>query len=147
MESSRAQRTETEHDSPGTVLLRINDRVGFATDLGVADVGVQDFLDGLDGLLLEFNHEEEMVRDGKDPPWLKERILSSEGHLSNDQSDELLGRRGFRLPKCALWLCHLSRRNNLPELALQAAERATAEHKNQVILTWQHKPAPCVELE
>ncbi len=109
------------HDIPGTLLLKVEDKVGIATDLGHADDGIGPFLSGLEGLLLEFNHDEEMLRAGPYPPWLKERILSDRGHLANSQAAELLASPGFRPPRKVLWLCHLSEKNNRPSLALASA--------------------------
>ncbi len=111
------------HDVPGTLLLKVEERLGVATDLGYAAPGIETFLSGLDVLLLEFNHDEEMLRAGPYPPWLKERILSDRGHLANSQAAELLASPGFRPPGKVLWLCHLSEKNNTPSLALAAARR------------------------
>ena len=120
----RFQTRPAPHDIPGTLLLRVEDRLGIATDLGHAGEETAAFLSGLEVLLLEFNHDTALLRSGPYPPRLKARILSPKGHLSNDQAEELLRRPGFRPPTRALWLCHLSRKNNRPHLALEAARRA-----------------------
>jgi phosphoribosyl 1,2-cyclic phosphodiesterase len=84
-------------------------------------------------LVLEFNHDEEMLRRNREyPKKLKERILGDDGHLSNRQASELLVRmlhpeRGQRLE--ALVLAHLSEKNNTPELALAAARAALGFHR------------------
>jgi len=111
------------HDIPGTLMVKVEGKVGLATDLGHAGEEVRNFLSGLEGLLLEFNHDVEMLRNGPYPSWLKKRILSPRGHLANDQAAELLAGPGFTPPRRVLWLCHLSEKNNRPELALQAARR------------------------
>jgi phosphoribosyl 1,2-cyclic phosphodiesterase len=134
------------HDVAGTVILRFDERVAIATDLGVAGSEVRDFLSGLDGLLLEFNHDVDMLMEGAYPAWLKARVRSDAGHLSNAQAGELLLSPRFRLPRQALWLCHLSRHNNLPELALVEAECALDGAPIRVVMTQQHRPAEAVVL-
>lgn len=134
-----------KHDKPGTVILRIAGRVGLATDLGHAGPAERDFLSGLDMLLLEFNHDKERLLAGDDPPWLKQRIMSDRGHLSNDQAAELLQSPGFAPPRQALVLGHLSERNNTPQLALAAARAAVAGLPVAVQCSCQSRPlAPMV---
>ncbi|MEE8410699.1 MAG: MBL fold metallo-hydrolase [Myxococcota bacterium] len=134
------------HDAPGTIIARVEGRVAVATDLGIADTGVRDFLDGLDGLLLEFNHDLDMLAEGEYPHGLKDRVRSDTGHLSNAQAADLLTSPQFRLPKIALWLCHLSRNNNTPTHALCAAEDAVDGRDLNVVMTSQFVPARPVTL-
>jgi phosphoribosyl 1,2-cyclic phosphodiesterase len=134
------------HDVAGTVILRFDRRVAIATDLGVAGPEVQEFLSGLDGLLLEFNHDVDMLQEGEYPGWLKARVASDVGHLSNGQAVDLLSAPGFLLPRQALWLCHLSRHNNLPELARVEAESVLDGDPIRVVMTQQHRPAEVVVL-
>jgi len=95
-------------------------KVGFATDLGVATRLAQLKLKGCRALVLEFNHDEQMLQDGPYPWHLKQRIRSRHGHLSNAEGAALLeellhdGLEG-------VFLSHLSEVNNAPELALSAA--------------------------
>ena len=113
------------HDAPQTQAFVVEHRqeghrIGIATDLGCSDEGVSGFLQDLDALLLEFNYDPEMLQEGPYPAFLKERIHSTQGHLSNEQGASLLGRvAGPRLK--TLYLCHLSQHNNRPDLALAAA--------------------------
>jgi phosphoribosyl 1,2-cyclic phosphodiesterase len=94
--------------------------IGFATDLGVATRLAHDKLSGCRALVLEFNHDEQMLMDGPYPWHLKQRIRSRHGHLSNAQGAELLeellhpGLEG-------VFLSHLSEVNNDPSLALASA--------------------------
>lgn len=129
------------HDAPQTVILRIAGRLGVATDLGEAGPEVAAFLSGLDGLLLEFNHDRALLEAGRDPPWLKERILSARGHLSNAQAAALLAGPAFERPRQALWLAHLSQRNNLPLVALATAREAMDGMSAAVLLTEQERAA------
>ncbi len=134
------------HDIPGTILLRINGKLGVATDLGSVSEVIKEFLSNLQGLLLEFNHDVEMLLNGPYPGWLKQRILSDHGHLSNAQARELLSSRGFILPKKALWLAHLSRENNRPEIALRTAKYIVEKKGIRMIITDQDMPSPPVTL-
>jgi phosphoribosyl 1,2-cyclic phosphodiesterase len=120
------------HDAPETQAFVIEHgseghRVGIATDLGCSTGGVSDFLQDLDALLLEFNYDPAMLHDGPYPAFLKQRIDSALGHLSNEQSATLLNQvAGPRLE--TIYLCHLSQHNNSPALALEAAGSILAGH-------------------
>lgn len=100
-----------------------NVRLGYLTDLGSSTVHVEKTLSGCQALVLECNHDRDMLKNGGYPPSLKTRIAGSHGHLSNDQAADLLGRLGFG------WLrhivaAHLSEQNNRPDLACAALARA-----------------------
>ncbi len=71
-----------------------------------------------DLLILESNHDRERLLRGPYPYHLKQRILSSSGHLSNDQACEAVLRTWRADSVRWLWLAHLSRTNNTPKLAL-----------------------------
>lgn len=98
-------------------------RVGVLSDAGSATDAMRAALTGCDALLLEFNHDADMLANGPYEPPLKRRIASAVGHLSNMQAAELVASLdNSRLRH--LVLTHLSEKNNTPELALAAA-RAT----------------------
>ena len=79
------------------------------------------YLCNADYLVLEANYDETMLRMGPYPTYLKERILSSTGHLSNREAAEFLATHYD--PKLKdIWLCHLSRDNNHPELAYKTVD-------------------------
>jgi phosphoribosyl 1,2-cyclic phosphodiesterase len=105
-------------------------RAGVATDMGHEGLLPRE-LAGCSLLVLEFNHDVAMLkRNPRYPKSLKDRILGSEGHLSNEQAARLLQKlfhldREQRLE--SLVLAHLSEQNNTPELALEAA-RAVLRH-------------------
>lgn len=97
-------------------------KVGVATDLGVVTRLVCECLRGCRALVIETNHDEEMLRDGPYPWPLKQRVRSTHGHLSN--------RAGSALLRELLWdgletvfLGHLSETNNRPEMALAAVQQ------------------------
>lgn len=91
-------------------------RVGIATDLGIATRLVQEKLKSCRVLVLESNHDEEMLLNGPYPWHLKQRIRSRHGHLSNAETAELLD--GLIHPELeGVFLAHLSEVNNDPEVA------------------------------
>lgn len=109
---------QTMHDTPESVGYRIDAEAscGICTDLGCVTETVKDALCGVKAAVIESNHDEEMLRYGSYPVFLKKRILSDHGHLSNDSSGELAGflaRNGAE----TLILGHLSRENNTPKKA------------------------------
>jgi phosphoribosyl 1,2-cyclic phosphodiesterase len=119
----------TSHDAPESVGFRVTDGaavLGFATDLGFASHLVRHALRGADVLYVESNHDEDLLLNGPYPWFLKQRIRSRHGHLSNRACAELLGELlhpGLR----AVVLGHLSETNNEPRLAYQAAHRVLDE--------------------
>ena len=96
---------------------------GHATDLGHLSRGLVDAFRRCDAVLVESNYDPAMLRDGPYPWALKERILGPLGHLSNADTGRLL-ERGLGEACRHVVLAHLSRKNNHPDLALQAAEEA-----------------------
>ena len=98
-------------------------RTGYATDLGHADHDVVEQLTGCEIVVLESNHDRNMLFTGPYPPMTKQRIDSDHGHLSNEAAAELLisvipgGTR-------QIVLAHLSETNNIPKLARAAVEGA-----------------------
>jgi phosphoribosyl 1,2-cyclic phosphodiesterase len=97
-----------------------------ATDLGEADAVVEESLLDADALIVEANHDRDRLLDGPYPEYLKRRILSGYGHLSNDQCADLLRRVASpRLQRVVL--AHLSQENNRPLLAWEAAAAALYE--------------------
>ena len=97
-------------------------RAGFFTDLGHAGPLDTALLEGLEILVLEFNHDRDMLRAGPYPPVLQARVGGEHGHLANEQSEEILASAAPRTLR-QLVLAHLSLRNNSPELAFAAARR------------------------
>ena len=94
-----------------------------ATDLGQMTPGVSIHLAGCDWLVLESNHDENLVRLGPYPWTLKQRLLSPVGHLSNHAVAEFLV-NAFDAQARHIFLAHLSRNNNTPALALESAQAA-----------------------
>ncbi|MFH1467943.1 MAG: MBL fold metallo-hydrolase [Pseudomonadota bacterium] len=146
---------------PFSILHDTNDPVGFridvgplsmaiATDLGRPTTVVEHFLSGLDLAILEFNHDEELLMEGRYPWWLKQRVRGSHGHLSNDQAAALVER--IASPRLRhLVLGHLSQENNRPArartAALAALQRSSAHREVQVTAAEQDRASPLFELE
>jgi len=112
-------------DPVGFVVGLADDRVGIATDLGSVNRLVISRLRTCRVVLLEFNHDVEMLLSGPYPWHLKQRVRSRHGHLSNAQAGEILqGLVGSQVQRVVLG--HLSEKNNRVELALAAARDALA---------------------
>ena len=110
------------HDAAQPVGYRISygsKRVAVCTDLGAYNDYTVECLKGMDALLLEANHDVNMLQVGPYPYYLKQRILGERGHLSNENSGRLLCRVLHDGLQTVL-LGHLSRENNLPELAYES---------------------------
>lgn len=98
-------------------------RVGILTDLGCITPHVMECYSGLDALMLEANHDAEMLANGPYHHRLKRRVAGSYGHLSNAQAAELLAAVDTsRLQHIAA--AHLSEHNNTPQLAIAALAAA-----------------------
>jgi phosphoribosyl 1,2-cyclic phosphodiesterase len=97
-------------------------RVGLLTDAGSLTAHMQSVLSGLDALILECNHDLDMLWDSGYPQRLKERIAGKFGHLDNHTAAELLTLIDCRRLK-HLVAAHLSKQNNTPELARAALAR------------------------
>ena len=91
------------------------------TDVGEVTDEIKPFISRANYLVLEANHDEEMLRNGPYPQHLKTRILGPQGHLSNTKCGEALVENATVNLKC-VWLCHLSEENNHPELARKTVE-------------------------
>jgi phosphoribosyl 1,2-cyclic phosphodiesterase len=130
-------------DPVGFVFTAEGVRLAVATDLGYMPPNVQAQLRRCDLIMLESNHDLEMLRDGPYPWSVKQRVLSRVGHLSNDATAQYL-EQTYDGTATYLILAHLSESNNMPELARLAAERAlTAKPSllaNRLYLASQHEP-------
>jgi phosphoribosyl 1,2-cyclic phosphodiesterase len=124
-------------------------KVAVVTDLGYMPANVREHLRGSDVLMIESNHDLEMLRVGPYPWAVKQRVLSRVGHLSNEAlADFFTG--DYDGSATTVILAHLSEQNNLPEIARGAAERALAPHRNllsnRLLLAQQDTPLEPVRL-
>ena len=106
--------------------------IGVFTDIGEPCENVTTHIQKCDALFLETNYDEKMLWDGKYPWFLKKRIASENGHLSNKQAYDLLENHAGENLKC-VFLSHLSRENNTPEIAFETIK--PLESKFEVKLT------------
>lgn len=124
-------------------------RMAIATDLGYMPPNVKLALRDVDVLLLESNHDLEMLKDGPYPWSVKQRVMSRVGHLSNLACAEFLA-HDYDGGAHTIILGHLSESNNLPELARIAAEEAIGDRMrllgNRIVLAAQDTPIEPVEL-
>ena len=110
------------HDAREPVQFLLSDgsrRLGVLTDLGCSTPHVEQILDGCQALVLECNHDADMLRDGNYPRHLKQRIASRLGHLDNTAAAALLAALDHH-PLQHVVAAHLSQQNNTPQLARQA---------------------------
>jgi phosphoribosyl 1,2-cyclic phosphodiesterase len=118
-------------------------RMAIATDLGYMPPNVKMALRNCDVLMLESNHDLEMLRDGPYPWSVKQRVMSRVGHLSNEAVSDFL-EKNYDGNASYVVLAHLSECNNLPELARVTAERALRDRMsllaNKLILAEQDTP-------
>jgi len=118
-------------------------RMAVATDLGYVPPNVKQALKNVDVLLLESNHDLEMLKDGPYPWSVKQRVLSRVGHLSNAACAEFL-MNDYDGGAHTIVLGHLSEQNNLPELARMAAEQAISGQMsllgNRLLIATQESP-------
>jgi len=109
----------TPHDSLASVGFKIEfgqKTMGYATDIGYMRDNVADMLGGCDYVVVESNHDIDMLRQGEYPYFLKQRILGKKGHLSNTDCADFLPRLVEKGAK-SIVLAHLSENNNRPQIA------------------------------
>src|SRR5579862_5403453 len=115
-------------------------KVAIATDLGYTPPSVCDQLRGCDVMVLESNHDLEMLRGGPYPWSVKHRVMSRVGHLSNETLADFFA-RDYDGSAAYIVLAHLSEHNNHPEIARVAAEKALGTRRtllqNRVLLAAQ----------
>ena len=128
-------------------------KVAVVTDLGYLPELVKHHLRAADCLVLESNHDLEMLKVGPYPWYVKQRVMSRTGHLSNHSVSEFLADpEGFDAAARFLVLAHLSENNNNPDVARISAEEAlnrrngAAVFRGELLVASQHEPLPSLEL-
>ncbi|MFO8002318.1 MAG: MBL fold metallo-hydrolase [Marinilabilia sp.] len=136
-----------QHDAAQPCSFRIEHdelNVGIMTDIGEPCQNVQHHFSTCQALFLESNYDEDMLWNGAYPLYLKNRVASAFGHLSNKQACELLTSYGGDDLQ-VVFLSHLSEDNNRPEIAMEAFQGV--KNKYQVKLTNRYAPAELFRLE
>lgn len=124
LEDFRIESFEVSHDGTDNVgyCIEIDGKVfSFLTDLGEITPTAASFICKANYLILEANYDNEMLAMGRYPQYLKERIMSKTGHMSNLATAEFIATHYTDRLK-HIWLCHLSKDNNHPELAYKTVE-------------------------
>ena len=135
-------------DPMGIIVSSNGSRLGIVTDLGRSTRLVEDRLKKCTGLIIEFNHDSEMLAQGPYSVSLQRRIKGAEGHLSNQQAGELLRKVSHKSLSYVV-LAHLSSENNLPEKALQVARNVIDEcrlDKTEIQISCQDIPMQLMEI-
>jgi len=117
---------EVPHDATdcvGYLVKYKEETLVLATDVGHINDTVGAHIRLANHLILEANYDREMLITGRYPHFLKERIMSGSGHLCNTETADFLA-NNFHSHLRNIWLCHLSRENNHPELASKTVEMA-----------------------
>jgi len=142
----------TPHDAAdpvGFVLWAEGMKIAMVTDLGYLPGSVCQHLRGCDGLLIESNHDLEMLRGGSYPWMVKQRVMSRVGHLSNHALAEFF-LNDYDGGAAFLVLAHLSEQNNHPEIARASAEKALGGRRdllrNRLMLAMQGQPLESIKL-
>lgn len=123
------ERFDTSHDSEGSSGYTFDTgevKIAVCTDLGVVTDEVRTAITGCDLVMLESNHDTEMLKKGPYPPLLKIRVSGDKGHLSNASASAELPNL-LKAGAKQIVLAHLSRENNTPEKALSSAESSFAD--------------------
>jgi len=124
-------------------------KIGLVTDLGYMPASVKFHLRGVQVLLLESNHDIEMLKVGPYPWSVKQRVMSRVGHLSNDALAEFIT-NDYDGSAAFLVLAHLSEQNNHPQIARRAAECALGPRRdllrNHLMLASQSRPLEPIRL-
>ena len=124
-------------------------KIAIATDLGYMPASVCDHLRKCDVLMIESNHDTEMLRVGPYPWSVKQRVMSRVGHLSNESLAQFFA-KDYDKGAAYIVLAHLSEQNNHPEVARRAAETALGPQQtllqNRLMLAGQDAPTECIRL-
>lgn len=116
------------HDAPETLGFHIcagNKQVAIVTDLGHICQTASEYIKSSNFLVIESNYDEQMLLSGNYPAFLKMRIKSANGHLSNDQASSFLA-DNIHDELSHICLAHISKNNNTPDKALQTLHQAFA---------------------
>jgi phosphoribosyl 1,2-cyclic phosphodiesterase len=134
-------------DPLALVLASGKQRLGYCTDLGEITSSVHDNLKNCSGLILESNHQPALLARGPYPSWLKSRVASPQGHLSNQEALDLLKsicNNNLQVVVAA----HLSQVNNSPALLRSLWQERSNDfsHKPDLYIARQDNPLPVIQL-
>lgn len=133
-------------DPVAFVIETMNLKIGICTDLGMPTSLVKEKLKACDYLIIESNHEIDLVHASRRPDTYKERVLSRQGHLSNEACGELLDYL-YHDKLRHVFLAHLSEECNHPEIALERVRDFLGEKGEQLNLSIAHQSAVSDKVE
>ncbi len=146
--SLKVELVHTSHDAPSSVGFIFEDnnkKMCYITDTGYLNRKILAKMVGLDMYVLESNHDEVMLMDGPYPRFLKERVISDKGHLSNRTTAKYLKKIIGSNTKTIV-LAHLSETNNTHELALNTLREEVPDEQIKVVVADQYEPTECIEI-
>ncbi|NIM16336.1 MAG: MBL fold metallo-hydrolase [Candidatus Aminicenantes bacterium] len=129
-----------------------NKKISIVTDIGYACANVQEAVKDADVVFLESNYDEEMLKNGFYPPFLKRRIAGERGHLSNVMAGELVYNHASQQLEY-VFLSHLSENNNKPDIAMDTFKTAVKERddlqhlQEKTLLTSRYGISPMVRMD
>ena len=141
----------TSHDvscSVGYIITDGRSSIFYATDTGYINRKYYKMMQNQDLYFIESNHDEEMLMNGPYPYYLKQRVLSDEGHLSNKTAARYLTKTIGENTKYII-LAHLSEKNNTEQLALQAVEEEFSKKRitnKKIFIAKQDEALPTIEV-
>lgn len=138
----------TSHDAPCSVgfIIRNNDKsLVYITDTGYINRKILNNIVGKDCYIIESNHDEVMLMDGPYPRFLKERVISDKGHLSNITTAKYLKKIVGKNTKNII-LAHRSETNNTEEKILEAINNAELDKNINIYIAKQNEEGPLIEV-
>ena len=137
----------TSHDAPSSVgyIIEQNDKsLVYVTDTGYINRKYLSKMVGKNAYIMESNHDEIMLMDGPYPRFLKERVISDKGHLSNNTTAKYL-KKIIGVNTKTIVLAHLSEKNNTEEKALEAIRNEGLDKLN-IIIAKQYEESNIIEV-
>ena len=138
----------TSHDAPysiGFIITQQEKSIVYVTDTGYINRKYLKKMENKDLYLIESNHDEVMLMDGPYPRFLKERVISDKGHLSNTTTSKYLSKIVGNKTKYII-LAHISEKNNTEELAYQCTKEELNNDKVEILIAKQYEESAFIEV-
>ena len=138
----------TSHDAPysiGFIITQQEKSIVYVTDTGYINRKYLKKMENKDLYLIESNHDEIMLMDGPYPRFLKERVISDKGHLSNTTTSKYLSKIIGNKTKYII-LAHISEKNNTEELAYKCTKEELNNDKVEILIAKQYEESAFIEV-
>ncbi len=138
----------TSHDAPysvGYIIKHNNKKMVYVTDTGYINRKYLKKMENCDLYLIESNHDEVMLMEGPYPRFLKERVISDKGHLSNKTTTRYLESITGTKTKNII-LAHISEKNNTKEKVLEEIDNSNINKNINIYIADQYEPGPIIEV-